>query len=471
MFEQTNFSTLFLTCTHLEGVLENFKKGDAGKIKNLVIMDSDELDWCSVKYAPVMKELETLQLNKMLKVYHLKDILASGQENLVNAPKLSPNTLFSLSYTSGTTGLPKGAMLTHGNMVSLCTNDTNPVGVMNFDHITGEKYGLSYCPLAHVMERMGYIASFYRRTAIGVFSGDIMKIREDICILKPCAFGSVPRLFNRIADLIKDKFNKTTGLMGYIIRWAVETKLKNLEKNGTFTHWFFDRLIFNKVKALLGGEVLCMGTGSAPMGKDVMAFLRIAFCVPVTEGYGQTEACGMEFIQDLEDTANVGYVGGILSHLEFKLIDVPEMKYFANNLSEDGKPYPQGEILVRGTAIVPGYYKCREIYDKTVDKDGWLHSGDIGELGPDRSLKIIDRAKNIFKLAQGEYIAPDRLAEIYKSSRFVTDILVYGNSLKATLIAMIHPDPNNLKELAEKNQISFTGEGIDNICENEKIKT
>jgi len=125
--------------------------------------------------------------------------------------------------------------------------------------------------------------------------------------------------------------------------------------------------------------------------------LRICFCCPLIEGYGQTEALGLQFTQSKYDYTT-GNVGGILSHLEFKLIDVPEMKYFTNNKTPDGEPNPKGEVLVRGNGVILGYYKQTQKYRDTVDEDGWLHSGDIAELLPgSNALKIIDRSKNIFK--------------------------------------------------------------------------
>ena len=127
------------------------------------------------------------------------------------------------------------------------------------------------------------------------------------------------------------------------------------------------------------------------------------------------------------------------------------MNYFGNNVAEDGTPNPKGEILVRGNSVIVGYYKNREQFDQAVDKDGWLHSGDIGEIGAMGRLKIIDRAKNIFKLSQGEYIAPDRLGEIYKCARSVSEIFVHGDSLKSTIIAMIYPDEIGLRELVKNN--------------------
>merc|ERR1712226_839287 len=140
-----------------------------------------------------------------------------------------------------------------------------------------------------------------------------------------------------------------------------------------------------------------------------------------------------------------------------KLIDVPEMKYTALDKDEQGRPTPRGEILVRGMSVIPGYYKNQVQTDETIDKDGWLHSGDIGMLLPgSRALKIIDRRKNIFKLSQGEYIAPDRLEQVYKTCMPVEDVFVYGDSYKSYLVAVVFANPQGLKAYSKDANLDIT---------------
>ena len=164
----------------------------------------------------------------------------------------------------------------------------------------------------------------------------------------------------------------------------------------------------------MGGRVKVLLTASAPISVEVMDFLKIAFCAPILEAYGQTEGTGLEFATARDDPFS-GHVGGPCEQNEFKLVDVQEMNYTSKDRDENGNPKPRGEILVRGPNIIKGYYKADEKNKETFTKDGWLMSGDIGEITyPGNRLKIIDRKKNIFKLSQGEYIAPEKLEGKYK---------------------------------------------------------
>ena len=179
-------------------------------------------------------------------------------------------------------------------------------------------------------------------------------------------------------------------------------KQSNYESGGYYTHKVWDKLVFSKMQQVLGGNVKYMLTGSAPISSEVRQFMKICFACPFCEGYGQTEALGGQFVTIPEDPG-IGYVGGVIPHLEFRLKDVPEMNYFTTDTDENGVLTPRGEILSRGGAVIPGYYKNPEKTAETIDEEGWLHSGDIGMILPNGALKIVDRVKNIFKLSIGEY--------------------------------------------------------------------
>lgn len=237
---------------------------------------------------------------------------------------------------------------------------------------------------------------------VGFFGGDVLKLTDDCMVLKPTMFPSVPRLYNRIYDVINSKLKELTGVRSYLANRAIESKLYYLQNSGTYTYGFYDKAVCNKFRAILGGQVRLMVTGSAPISVDVLNFLKVCFCCPVLEGYGQTEGSAASCLSLPQDTV-AGHVGGPLPCLKIRLRDIPEMEY----TSQD-KPYPRGEICLKGPSIFEGYFKNAEKTAETLE-DGWLRSGDVGAILPNGAVKIIDRAKNIFKLAQGEYIAPENL--------------------------------------------------------------
>lgn len=161
-----------------------------------------------------------------------------------------------------------------------------------------------------------------------------------------------------------------------------------------------------------------MITGSAPIAKEVLNFLKIAFCCQIHEGYGQTE-CGAPASITWTKDPQSGHVGGPYSTLEFKLVDVPEMNYTSEDKDEQGVSYPRGEVCYRGYSVFKGYFRNPEGTRDTIDSEGFVHTGDIGMFLPTGAIKIIDRKKNIFKLSQGEYIAPDKIENKIAQSLYI----------------------------------------------------
>jgi len=225
---------------------------------------------------------------------------------------------------------------------------------------------------------------------------------------------------------------------------AYEKKAEGL-KEGYMTHGLYDRLVFGKVKERLGGRVRLMFSGSAPLSEAVHTFLRVCFGVPVLEGYGQTESAACISAQLPWDLGTVGHVGFPVPTCEVKLVDVPEMDY----LSTD-KPFPRGELCFRGPIASKGYYKNPKKTDELIDKDGWLHTGDVAFIDDIGRIKIVDRSKNIFKISQGEYIAPEKLENIFVQSPWIAQCFVYGDSLKSSLVAIIVPDFESLQPWAKE---------------------
>ena len=435
-FTNTNMETLCLTTNHYENMLQVKASGQIETLKNLIIIDEENFT------ETMQKQGEEVGLN----VYMFSEIMKVGQNAKVKEYVIvKPKDIYCFSYTSGTTGTPKGAMLSHENLANTIQ------GVHKLLDISSKDKHLSYLPFAHIMERLVALVIMTAGGVIGIFGGDMKAIKDDLAIFKPTIFISVPRLFNRFYDIIKTRIEAKTGLIRKIADKAIKTKLSNVESKGSVKHWLYDQLLFKKVKAMLGGKVRFMVTGSAPLNKDVANFMKVSMCCPMIEGYGQTEGTGAEFGMRINDTSS-GYVGGILINSEFKLVDVPDMNYTSNDIDQvTGLPTPRGEIWVRGPGVIQGYYKNDTKNKETFTEDGWLMSGDIGMIvPPSNHLVVIDRKKNIFKLSQGEYIAPDKLQGNYKTiTPLITDIFIYGNSLKSCVICVVTVEKENKRALAE----------------------
>ncbi len=188
-----------------------------------------------------------------------------------------------------------------------------------------------------------------------------------------------------------------------------------------------------------------MVTGSAPIDKAVIDFLKICFSCPIVEGYGLTESAAGTCIMDVEDTVT-GHVGGPIEAVKFRLKDLPEMNYTSAD-----KPYPRGEICMTGPCIFKGYYKRTDKTSEAFDEEGWFMTGDVGMVYPNGSIKIIDRSKNIFKLSQGEYIAPEKIEQIMGLSKWIAQVFLYGDSFQNACVALVVPEEETVMKWASAN--------------------
>jgi len=247
-----------------------------------------------------------------------------------------------------------------------------------------------------------------------------------------------------------------------LVGWGLAAKQAKLANVAGTTHCCYDKILFKKTAAILGGRVRMMVTGSAPIDKAVLEFLKICFCCPILEGYGLTESSAASCITDKADPLS-GHVGGPTEYVKFRLMDLPEMDYRITD-----KPYPRGEVCMKGPTIFDGYYKRPDITAKCFDEEGWFLTGDVAQVYPNGSIKIIDRSKNIFKLSQGEYIAPEKIENIFVLSKFVGQAFVHGYSTKNNVVAVIVPDKLAITAWAEAKGLS---DSFEDLCKNETLKT
>ena len=378
----------------------------------------------------ITKELTDLAAKTKIKLIEFKTIEEEGAQKPKDSVKISTDAIATISFTSGTTGLPKGALLSHGNLLAFLTGMLHMIEHNQVYPLSGNDVHISYLPLAHVLERIVQASIMYLGASIGFYQGDTLKLMDDMAVLKPTIFASVPRLYNKIYDRVLAGAKAHGGLKTYLFNYAYESKKYWLSR-GYVKHSFWDRLVFGAVRERLGGRVGFMITGAAPISTEVLDFLRICFSVKLTEGYGQTEGSGGSCATHCTDL-EPGHVGPPMPHVMCKLRDVPSMNY----LSSD-KPFPRGEICFKGASIFKGYYKEPEKTKEALSADGWCYTGDVGYWDEKGRLRIIDRVKNIFKLAQGEYIAPEKIEIVYAKHEIIAQAFVYGDSLQSTLVAVI----------------------------------
>ncbi|GMR45720.1 hypothetical protein PMAYCL1PPCAC_15915 [Pristionchus mayeri] len=389
---------------------------------------------------------------RLLTFEELED-LGKHAKNRPPHVKPTPETLATICYTSGTTGTPKGVMLTHGNIIA----DQTTIMSCRKAFPQDTDVMISFLPLGHMFERTMESICLAVGARIGFYRGDIRLLFEDIQELQPTIMPVVPRVLNKLYDKVMSGVNASL-LKRILFNAALSSKKNEMANFVIRQNSFFDKIIFKKIREALGGRVKLMITGSAPLEKEVLTFVRAALGCTVMEGYGQTECVAGASIT-MEGDATPGHVGMPVPCLAIKLVDVPELGYFADN--------DAGEVCVRGHAVFKGYYKNEAQTREALDEDGWLHTGDIGRWTKQGCLEIVDRKKHIFKLAQGEYVAPEKVECVYARSRFVAQSFVYGESLKASLVAIVVPDAEVLVPAMESLGVKGT---MAQLCARDDVK-
>jgi len=359
--------------------------------------------------------------------------------------KVKPDDLATLIYTSGTTGRPKGVMLTHNNVVCNAIESSKRLPI---DY--GNTTCLSFLPVCHIYERM--MMYLYQYAGVTIYFAESMdKISDNLKECAPHVMTAVPRLLEKVYDKIIAKGTELTGIKKKLFFWAVEVGLK-YEPYGQNGWWYEQqlamarKLIFSKWKDGLGGNLSLIASGSAAL-QPRLARIFNAAGFGVMEGYGLTETSPVVSVNDMRDGGfKIGTVGKLLANTEVKI-------------AEDG------EICVKGPQVMLGYYKDAEKTAEVI-KDGYFHTGDIGEIDTDGFLKITDRKKEMFKTSGGKYVAPQLLENRFKQSRFIEQIMVVGEGEKMPA-ALIQPDFEFLRNWAKMHDIEVG----DNkkMVQNEKV--
>lgn len=354
----------------------------------------------------------------------------SMEEVEKRAAEVKADELATIIYTSGTTGLPKGVMLSHDNILS------NIRAVRLMIPVDKRHKALSFLPLCHIFERTVSYAYF----ALGVstyYAESLETIGEDLKDIKPHFFSTVPRLLEKVYDKIMSKGMELTGVKKKLFFWAHDDVAMNYTENDVpgLKHKIADKLIFSKWREALGGNIIGIVTGAAALQEKLAKVFSCAG-IPIREGYGQTETSPVITVNRFEKGGfKFGTAGPVIPGVEIMFGD-------------------RDEILCKGPNVMLGYYKNQKDTDETIDKDGWLHTGDVGELVDGKFLKITDRIKSLFKTSGGKYVAPAVVEEKMKECRFIEQIMVIGENRKF-VAALIVPHFEYLTAWCKENNVSF----------------
>ncbi|NWW92432.1 ACSL1 ligase, partial [Rhynochetos jubatus] len=409
-------------------LLTSVEKGETPILNTIIIMESFGMD--------------LVERGKKcgVEIFSMREIEELGRLHRQKPMPPKPEDLAVICFTSGTTGNPKGAIITHQNIVSNASafvKTTEKTFMPSSDDVL-----ISFLPLAHMFERI---------------------VEVSICLV--CMPASVRKgvvvceASNHSSFISQQIFGQAdTSLKRWMLDFASKRKEAELRSGIVRNNSFWDKVIFRKIQASLGGKVRLMVTGAAPVSASVLTFLRTALGCQFYEGYGQTE-CTAGCSLSLPGDWTAGHVGAPMPCSIIKLVDVQEMNYLAAK--------GEGEVCVKGPNVFRGYLKDPEKTAEALDKDGWLHTGDIGKWLPNGTLKIIDRKKHIFKLAQGEYIAPEKIENVYLRCEALAQVFVHGESLQAFLVAIVVPDPETLRNWAKKK--GFEG-SYEELCKNKDVK-
>lgn len=397
------------------------------------------------KLVAIEKDIPTVKhvisFNKIDGIMCFEDFIELGKRN--EAPdklesikkSIIPSQLLTILYTSGTTGVPKGVMISHHNLVS------NVVCCQGFAPFASWWKALSFLPLNHVYERMVNTLYLYKGISIYYAEG-LETIGDNLKEIKPQIFVSVPRLIERVYEKITATGEKLTGFKRKIFDWSMRLA-HQYELRGKNSLWFkiqhsiADKLVYSKWREAIGGKLICIASGGAALNPKLE---RVFHCAGIVclQGYGLTETCVVVSVNRYgENNINIGSVGPVIDGVRVKIAE------------EDG------EILVKGPNVMMGYYKNETATKEVIDEEGWFHTGDVGTFVENKFLKITDRKKEIFKTSSGKYIAPLMIENKIKECRYVEQSMVVGEGQKFAS-AIIVPSFANFKEYCKDKGITWT---------------
>ncbi|KAK4773268.1 hypothetical protein SAY87_028287 [Trapa incisa] len=453
---ETEATTVICGTRELKKLVEISGQLDA--VERIICMDDE-----------IPSNISLVDRSRIWSITSMAEVEKHGRENSVEPDLPLASDTAVIMYTSGSTGLPKGVMMTHANVLATVS------AVMTIVPSLGSKdVYLAYLPLAHILELAAENVIAAVGSAIGYGSPLTLtdtsnKIKKgtkgDASALSPTIMTAVPAILDRVRDGVRKKVDAKGGLSKKLFDLAYSRRLS--ATNGSWLGaWGLEKflwsfLVFRKIRAILGGRIRFILSGGAPLSGDTQRFINICLGAPIGQGYGLTETCAGGTFSEFDDTS-VGRVGAPLPCSFVKLIDWPEGGYLTTD-----SPMPRGEIVIGGPNVTLGYFKneakTREVYK--VDERGmsWFYTGDIGQFHVDGCLEIIDRKKDIVKLQHGEYVSLGKVEAALSVSPYVDNIMIHADPFHNYCVALVVVSHPALEEWASKKGISFMD--FSELCE------
>jgi len=429
-------------------LLPKFKQilaGNKDAVKTIVYMENP------IKRTNVTGFRDNVRIISFWDVLSLGKKTANNNLTDVSAEPVPPNaeTPAIIMYTSGSTGVPKGVVLTHGNMVKTLSGF-----LYNLNPLPDDMY-IAYLPLAHVLELIGESMMVVWGVGVGYSHPNTLTDKStmvkrghkgDASVLCPSIMFCVPLILDRIYKGVTENIKKKGAFVSALMDFCIKYKLE-CTRRGEITP-IMDKLVFRSIRMLVGGRVRAIMSGGAPLSEDTHDYLRTVLGAILLQGYGLTETSACGAIMSYEENST-GRVGPPVQGVHIKLVNWEEGNYMVTD-----KPWPRGEIYIGGGNVAQGYYKNQVKTDEEffTDEEGrrWFKTGDIGQIEADGTLRIVDRMKDLIKLQYGEYVSLGKVESVLKGCPVVANVCIFGDSTKSYVVAVVCPVKDILLEIAKK---------------------
>jgi len=456
-----------LARTRLEWVLLDFALAQIGAVPAPIypsaaaveccyILEHSNVVGCFVEDDELLAKIEDARPQHVYTVETLPELRALGREHAAASPdalerareQIGEDDLFTFIYTSGTTGPPKGCMILNRNYHDMCGRIDE---IAHFFLATDVM--LLYLPLAHNFGRLMHLLGARLGYTVA-FLPDPRRIGDVMPVVRPTVLPTVPRVLEKVHTAVSANFAAATGVKRWLIDWALEVgeevsafrqRQEPIPAGLAFKHRLADRLVYSKVKARLGGRLRAAISGGAPLAKEIAEFFHV-LDILILEGYGQTEETTASNV-NRPDRFKFGTVGPAIPGIDVAI-------------AEDG------EILIKGPTVFAGYYKDEEATRAALPGDGWLHTGDVGEIDEDGFLTVTDRKRDIIVTAGGKNVAPQNIEGLLKGIPWVSQALVIGDR-RPFLVALLTLDADEVAKLDGSKDVSaLVAEAVERVNEN-----